>query len=90
MLFEGRVVVVLTEHEAEKAVRYLLSQPIFGFGHRDPSVVQEGTGAPGGAPAGIQLRGVFPFSSEPSGTVTICQALVGRYTSTQDWTVVPR
>ena len=31
VLFEGRVVVVLTEHEAEKAVRYLLSQPILGL-----------------------------------------------------------
>ena len=30
MLFEGRIVVVLTEQEAEKAVRYLLSQPILG------------------------------------------------------------
>ena len=28
--FEGRIVVVLTEKEAEKAVRYLLSQPILG------------------------------------------------------------
>jgi ribonuclease D len=28
--FPGRIVVVLTEHEAEKAVRYLLSQPIIG------------------------------------------------------------
>ena len=31
VLFEGRIVVVLTEHEAEKAVRYLLSQPILGL-----------------------------------------------------------
>ena len=31
VLFEGRVEVVLTEHEAEKAVRYLLSQPILGL-----------------------------------------------------------
>ena len=31
MLFEGRIVVVLTEQEAEKAVRYLLSQPIMGI-----------------------------------------------------------
>lgn len=30
VLFEGRIVVVLTETEAEKAVRYLLSQPILG------------------------------------------------------------
>jgi ribonuclease D len=30
VLFEGRIVVVLTEQEAEKAVRYLLSQPILG------------------------------------------------------------
>ncbi len=28
--FPGRIVVVLTEHEAEKSVRYLLSQPIIG------------------------------------------------------------
>lgn len=31
VLFEGRIVVVLTEQEAEKAVRYLLSQPIIGI-----------------------------------------------------------
>ena len=31
VLFEGRIVVVLTEHEAEKAVRFLLSQPILGI-----------------------------------------------------------
>ena len=31
VLFEGRIVVVLTEQEAEKAVRYLLSQPILGI-----------------------------------------------------------
>ena len=31
VLFEGRIVVVLTEQEAEKAVRYLLSQPIMGI-----------------------------------------------------------
>lgn len=30
VVFEGRIVVVLNEHEAEKAVRYLLSQPILG------------------------------------------------------------
>ena len=30
VLFEGRIVVVLTERDAEKAVRYLLSQPILG------------------------------------------------------------
>lgn len=29
--FEGRIVVVLSEHEAEKAVDYLLSQPLLGF-----------------------------------------------------------
>ena len=31
VLFEGRIVVVLTEREAEKAVSYLLSQPILGL-----------------------------------------------------------
>ena len=31
VLFEGRIVVVLSEHEAEKAVRYLLSQDILGI-----------------------------------------------------------
>lgn len=31
VLFAGRIVVVLTEQEAEKAVRYLLSQPILGM-----------------------------------------------------------
>ena len=31
MLFEGRIVVVLSEWEAEKAVRYLLAQPILGM-----------------------------------------------------------
>ena len=30
VLFEGRIVVVLTERDAEKAVRYLLSQSILG------------------------------------------------------------
>ena len=30
VMFEGRIVVVLTEREAEKAVRYLLSQEILG------------------------------------------------------------
>ena len=30
-LFEGRIVVVLTEQEAVKAVRYLLSQPLLGI-----------------------------------------------------------
>lgn len=30
VVFEGRIVVVLSEHEAEQAVRYLLSQPILG------------------------------------------------------------
>ena len=30
VLFKGRIVVVLTEHDADKAVRYLLSQPILG------------------------------------------------------------
>ena len=30
VLFKGRIVVVLTERDAEKAVRYLLSQPILG------------------------------------------------------------
>ena len=31
VLFEGRIVVVLTERDAEKAVRHLLSQPILGI-----------------------------------------------------------
>ena len=31
VLFEGRIVVVLTERDADKAVRYLLSQPILGI-----------------------------------------------------------
>ena len=31
VLFEGRIIVVLTEREAEKAVRYLLSQTILGI-----------------------------------------------------------
>lgn len=31
VLFEGRIVVVLSEWEAEKAVRYLLTQPILGM-----------------------------------------------------------
>jgi len=31
VLFEGRVVVVLTERDAEKAVNYLLSQPLLGI-----------------------------------------------------------
>ena len=31
VLFEGRVVVILTEHDAEKAVDYLLSQPLLGL-----------------------------------------------------------
>lgn len=31
VLFEGRIVVVLSEWEAEKAVRYLLAQPILGM-----------------------------------------------------------
>ena len=31
VLFEGRIVVIFTELEAEKAVRYLLSQPILGI-----------------------------------------------------------
>ena len=30
VLFKGRIVVVLTERDADKAVRYLLSQPILG------------------------------------------------------------
>ena len=30
VVFEGRIVVILSEHEAEQAVRYLLSQPILG------------------------------------------------------------
>ena len=30
VLFEGRIVVILTESEAQKAVDYLLSQPILG------------------------------------------------------------
>ena len=29
--FQGRIVVVLTEREAEKAVRFLLSQPLLGL-----------------------------------------------------------
>ena len=29
--FEGRIVLVRSEHEAEKAVRFLLSQPILGL-----------------------------------------------------------
>lgn len=29
--FEGRIVVVLSQHEAERAVDYLLSQPLLGF-----------------------------------------------------------
>jgi len=31
VLFEGRIILVLNEREAEKAVNYLLSQPILGF-----------------------------------------------------------
>jgi ribonuclease D len=31
VLFEGRIVVVWTEREAEKAVRFLLSQPVLGI-----------------------------------------------------------
>ncbi len=31
VLFKGRIVVVLTERDADKAVRYLLSQPILGI-----------------------------------------------------------
>ena len=30
VLFQGRIVVILTERDAEKAVRYLLAQPILG------------------------------------------------------------
>lgn len=31
VLFEGRIVVVVSENEAEKAVRYLLTQPLLGI-----------------------------------------------------------
>lgn len=31
VLFEGRIIVIQTETEADKAVRYLLSQPLLGF-----------------------------------------------------------
>ena len=31
ILFEGRIIVVFTEKEAEKAVEYLLKQPLLGF-----------------------------------------------------------
>ena len=31
VVFEGRIIVVLTEHDADKAVDYLLSQPILGI-----------------------------------------------------------
>ena len=43
MLFEGRIVVVLTETEAEKAVRYLLSQPILGVDTETRPSFKKGT-----------------------------------------------
>ena len=42
-LFEGRIVVVLTETEAEKAVRYLLSQPILGVDTETRPSFKKGT-----------------------------------------------
>ena len=42
-LFEGRIVVVLTEKEAEKAVRYLLSQPILGVDTETRPSFKKGT-----------------------------------------------
>ena len=42
-LFEGRIVVVLTEAEAEKAVRYLLSQPILGVDTETRPSFKKGT-----------------------------------------------
>ena len=43
VLFEGRIVVVLTETEAEKAVRYLLSQPILGVDTETRPSFKKGT-----------------------------------------------
>ena len=42
-LFEGRVVVILTERDAEKAVRYLLSQPILGLDTETRPSFKKGT-----------------------------------------------
>ena len=43
VLFEGRIVVVLTETEAEKAVRYLLSQPVLGVDTETRPSFKKGT-----------------------------------------------
>jgi len=42
VLFEGRIVVVLAETEAEKAVNYLLSQPILGIDTETKPSFQKG------------------------------------------------
>ena len=43
VLFEGRIEVVLTERDAEKAVRYLLSQPILGIDTETRPSFKKGT-----------------------------------------------
>ncbi len=43
VLFEGRIEVVLTESEAEKAVNYLLSQPILGIDTETRPSFKKGT-----------------------------------------------
>lgn len=43
VLFKGRIVVVLTEHDAEKAVRFLLQQPILGIDTETRPSFRKGT-----------------------------------------------
>ena len=42
VLFEGRIIVVFTEREAEKAVEYLLKQPVLGFDTETRPAFQRG------------------------------------------------
>lgn len=59
VLFPGKIVVVQSESEADKAVDYLLSCDIMGVDTETKPSFKKRTYAQGGPPSGIYARGLL-------------------------------
>ena len=82
VVFPGRIEVVLTEAEAEKAVDYLLAQPILGIDTETRPSFKKGRLN--------QVALLFPVSSESDRNATSCRPVIGRPVGAEDRTFPAR
>ena len=80
--FEGRIIVVLSPGETEKAVDYLLSQDILGVDTETRPSFKKG--------AGGNARLLFPFSLELYRTYSGAHSTVGGYACSQNRSFLAR